>query len=67
VVEVHNGIADGEEAVLTEQEALAATNVLAGIADHLNEIAYLAQQRLGGREASDAMMDDVRRGRGSED
>lgn len=67
VVTVHNGISDGEDETLTEQEALAATNVLAGIADHLNELAYLAQQRLGGREASDAMMNDVRRGRGSDD
>ena len=65
VVTVHDGIADGEDETLTEREGLEATNVLAGVADHLNEIAYLAQQRLGGREASDAMMDDAARVQGA--
>ena len=63
VVTVHNGIADGgEDDELSEQEGLAATNVLAGVADHLNEIAYLAQQRLGGRDASERKLHDVRHG-----
>ena len=63
VVTVHNEIADGEFDELSEQEGLAAVNVLAGVADHLNEIAYLAQQRLGGRGASNAAMNNVRHGR----
>jgi DNA-binding ferritin-like protein len=36
---------------------LAAQNVLAGVADHLNEIEYLAQQRLGGPAAAGAMIE----------
>jgi len=67
VVKVHNKLADGEDDELSEQEGLAATNVLAGVADHLNEIAYLAQQRLGGRDASEAMMHDAKHGHGQED
>ena len=58
VVEVHNTDAEDD---------LAAQNVLASVADHLNEIEYLAQQRLGGREAADAMIEHEFRGRGSED
>lgn len=47
------------------QDELAAQNVLAGVADHLNEIEYLAQQRLGGPAAAGAIIDqEIRERRG---
>jgi len=61
VVDVHNGLPD--DGVLGGPDILAAQNVLAGVADHLHELAYLIQQRLGGHAKATELIDLERRSR----